>query len=439
VKINIRRSLVSPLIIALLWCLPSTAQPPEIDVATRTAATFKQIKEERLTLQQAWDRKVLTPEVLVYAIGDGTLFEPERGPWNPGTEVHTAARLLEQYLPKSVESPNGWNTTAKLRLGQYFSWKIPARGTLFLEAALADFPPPKPGEAPGPFAEVGGILYFMSQHYMNLGEFGKAAETALKVDLYTEIPEHRSNLYLQAARAYSASGEKQKSSATYQKVIACGYGWATGHALSAMATEAFNDGKLEKGRALLKQPITGRNAEQIRVMLHYRLAWSYFITGEWKAARQSANDAIAQYQSLQDPIKFHGLESYTGQAKELIRKIDYWEPKPVRVDPAVLRLSATGKTALHTMFTVKSYRELSLTATSTNPNITLKLVPKPAAMRDHNDTKGVFEMTTIAPAGNYTAEVAIRARELPGKTWRVPVYVTVASPVSEIKRPVLPR
>src|SRR5690606_5562397 len=98
-------------------------------------------------------------------------------------------------------------------------------------------------------------LYILSNYYRGSGQHTKAYETASKVKEYNLTPIEQSNILLGAARALSATGDKEGALVAFEEVVDLGYGWATGHAYKDMAEILFRDGKKEEARALLQTPI----------------------------------------------------------------------------------------------------------------------------------------------------------------------------------------
>jgi tetratricopeptide (TPR) repeat protein len=303
--------------------LPACAQPPQESEFDRAAGIVEKVRSGKITLEKAFADGLLTRAVLVEIVGTEQALDPGRGFWNPGEETYKWTGFLIEKYPEIFDEKMFLGYGVRLRIALVFMRQRDPRGAQIMEQILTELPREKTDKA-----ILMAALYNLSLYYRSIGEDKKAIETAFKVRDYDTTPADQANILLGAARAAEASGDKAGAKDIYNQIVELGYGWATGQAYIGLAHQLFREGKLEEGRALLKKPIDGLNADQIRVVLDDHLASSYFGTGEYDEARKWAAAAVKQYESLAAPIKNHGLENFYESSKRMPQQIEAAKNNP---------------------------------------------------------------------------------------------------------------
>jgi tetratricopeptide (TPR) repeat protein len=405
---------------AIVWVQSAQAQPPETPTQEVVAKVVEKMRAEKISASKAWDIGLLSKATLLYALSEGKLLDPGRNLlWNPTPETFEWAQLLIDKFPEVLQQPGNLDSAVRLRVALLLMSKRDARGVEMMEEMLAEMPRDRPEPV-----ILDALIYKLSAYYRSKGDNGKALETTLVIREFNSSPADKANTLLNAARTTQAMGDREGAKKLYEEVAGYGYGWATGHAYSALAEYLFRDGKLEEGRALLKKPIEGRNADQIRVVLNQRLAQSYFETGEWDLARQYAKATVDQYNSLSNPIQNHGLEWIVESAKNLPRQIDQWKDKPVQVSPTKINMQKTAdenSEAVHTYFHISSYRAITPKASSTDPDVKVWLLQSPEGYDSKNYRMMGIEISPAALKKELKAEIVVTVKEFPDVTFRIPI------------------
>jgi hypothetical protein len=378
----------------------------------------------QLTPQAAWDKALLNEETLLFLIEHPDLLDQGQAHWELGPEADAMAKLLLRVKPDVADDPSHLSTDAQIFLAQYWNTKSDARAATILEKLLASLPRRGLHEA-----IIDKVIYNLYLYYSDSGQPQKAAATAMKaLEFESTSPPFKANLLLSAARAFWQAGDKTRADEVYAQVIGYGYGWASGHALSDQATHLFAAGKLEEGRALLKQPIKGINAEQIRVALDQQLARSFFESGEWEQAKYFANATITQYQSLKKPIKNQGLEEQVAAAQSTLAEVERWQEHPVVADLPQIEVQQRGNETTHTHFSIRSYRAITPVVSCDSPDVSLQVLQSPYG--ENSDPRGVRVYVRIAPQphlATFNSTIEIRIREMQEVLLRVPVHVRSAT------------
>jgi tetratricopeptide (TPR) repeat protein len=414
------RSLAVLALVLAPGVLPVRAQPPQDDEFAAAAKIVERVKAGELTMEKAFDEGLLTRPVLLAIVSSEKALDAERGLWNPGQETYKWTGLLVEKYPEIFENQTFLGYPARIRIAMYFFNKRDPRGAEMMEKIIAELPREKPD-----IQVLMAALYNLGNHYLYTGEYDKAIATSLKVREFETTPEQQANILLGAARGAWAAGKKDVANKLYQEVIALGYGWATGHAHSDIASHLMAEGKLEEARALMKQPLQGLNGDQFQVILSARLAQSYFETGEWDEAKKWAQTAVQQYEALGNPIKNHGIESTYENAKSLPQQIEQWQKTPVQVmvQKITVKMPKNATQPVRTYFNVNSYRAITPKIVASDPALKTWMFHEPYGYRSRSYKMIGVEVSPEILQRETKPEITVTIEEFPDIVFHIPVAV----------------
>ncbi len=167
----------------------------------------------------------------------------------------------------------------------------------------------------------------LADYHRRRGDWVRAADAQLRTAEYCDNPDEVALSLVGAARSLARGGRWAEACKLYDRVEQFGYGWATGIACMDRAERLIRDGRHVEARAVLKRPIEGRLAEQVRLGMRTLLAESYHLTGEADLALACCRKVIEDYESLPSPLRNEGLEGMIGRARRLLAELGGAEPK----------------------------------------------------------------------------------------------------------------
>lgn len=176
--------------------------------------------------------------------------------------------------------------------------------------------------------------------------------------------------------------------------------------------------------------LTGQYAEQITVALLSLLSYSYYLTGEFDFSRQYAEQSIAQYKSLKNPLKGERLEEQVDRAYNILSWTKQWEKEPIVCTPRELRVVVRqGGPALRRL-AVHSQGNIPLIVNCDSEKIKAH-AEDIGNQREYDFEKEVaIEIRPEALNKSFDAMLIISSPKFPNFSARVPIHVEVQSSVN---------
>ena len=234
------------------------------------------------------------------------------------------AELLARHGDALLEQPEALPLVARVALADFYARQKDARAIALYESVLRERV--AGGKSVRPVSEVWSLAGF----YRDTGEVERAVATYLRAGDYSTSRHMIDEMKIEAARLLRANGKSERAGLLYQQVQSEGAGWMKGMALYDEARALMAQGQHEEARQLLKTPVEGKNAEQVKVGLLALLGDSYLRTGDMEEARRYSRSALEQYNGLSKPLQGEGLREVVHAAQERLRTI---EEKSAPVDP----------------------------------------------------------------------------------------------------------
>ena len=238
-------------------------------------------------------------------------------------------------------------------------------------------------------------------------------------------------MLLKTARAWKYAGDQAKASVFYQKTVADGDGWMGGLALWDQADALLQAGKDEQARAVLKTPVGGFHAEQIKIALLSQLGYSYYRTGEWEQAKKYCDETIALSEKA-PLLPDAGLEQRVMQAREVLRLIGHWQNRPLICEPLEISTTVAQNTVsqpIAVFFTIRTFGEIPLTISCDDPRLTTRVAPKGVAGDAANyHFLGKDVLVQIAPQvlnQDFETTLLVKSPQFAGFEERVKIRVEV--------------
>lgn len=441
---------------------PAPIEP--VRVAALLAIT--QISQGQLTPQQAWERDLLNANDIVQLLNQPRRLTPAESNEELKRDL---AGLLVRYAPATVATPKTLSARVRLELGIYYSSIGDARAIPLCQALIAEKLDGKQEKIPtGAAAEpdnvslwLGSVIY-LAQYYQNVGQWEKAAETwerALK--FWQDADWFQSSVRIEAARAYTVTGQDNKAQNLYSQVAQYDDGYFTGLAIHDQASRLIYKGKIKAGQTLLTTFFRQQSASQksdrealenavktgtlnledkigpvivsadarsnpINIALLTLLSYSYYLEGKFDLAKQYARKSIAQYQSLKNPGKNQGLESEMDKAKGILSWSERWEKQPIIVEPTEIRVLGRWKEKFSWSLQIQTDPAIPLTITVDNPKVHILHADKPANLKEFYFEKQVaVEIARENMGESVLANLIVSSPQFPNFSVRVPLSVRV--------------
>jgi tetratricopeptide (TPR) repeat protein len=406
-----------------LGVLPACAQDNAL--SEKTAIVLKKMRDEKISAPKAFDDKLLTKDVLLFALGEKDLLDPGNAKWNGAPETMAWSQILVEQFPELIEKPNAISPAAQIKVARWLLSQKDARVETMAENILKTNATEKPD-----LENVSMALYILSGYYRKKGETEKAIATALRIEEFSKDPRIIGSHIFSAIDIALQAGDKAKAQQLMDKAIAYGNGELTGRAYKTMAGQLSKEGKWEEARAVLQKPITGEGAALARVQLDSQLMQSYFGRGEWNEARKWAKTTVEHYDALSDDDKKKQeyLKWTIENAKNIPEQIAQWQKSPVQIQNQQIRIRvAPGQTEpVRTYFNANSYRDFTIKAVSDNPDISVWPLQSP---QDYEMRQYQMVGVEIAPAAvqkSGKAELTVSFDEFPNTTFKIPIDIQVS-------------
>jgi hypothetical protein len=337
--------------------------------------------------------------------------------------VHGLAAIVATKAPELIADVERVAPQAKVRLAPYFLETRDPRAVPFYESILAALPQPPRDQDALP-------VFKLSDYYAAIGDYKKAAETRLRMKDYTTKQQFLANSEVEAARFYMQIGEEGKAQKLYEGASSHGYGWATGLVLIDQGRALMARGKYEEARQLLSTPVTGQYAEDIEPVKQMLLGDTYFQSGDLESARRNLQAAITAYNV--DPTKLpgEGLEGIFAAAQERLQVVERWIKEPIQIEPKELRIAVNDKSLIRRV-RVRTSRDVPLTVTSSDKNVTVRVVSldgwekKPQSETARESEKEVI--VEIAPQASQKQKKAMLTIGSPQFAYQVQLPIRVES------------
>jgi tetratricopeptide (TPR) repeat protein len=407
-----------------LGVLPAQAQAPDKALSEKTTLVLKKMRDEKISAQKAFDNKLLTGDVLLYALGEKEVLDPGDAKWNGAPETMAWAQLLVEQFPELLEKPGALSPIAQIKVMRWLLSQKDARVETLAESILKNNATGKPD-----LENVGSALYTLSSYYQEKGETEKAIATALRIEEFSKDPQKIGSHIFYAVSIATQAGDKARAQQLIDKIIGYGNGELTGRVYMVMANQLSREGKLEEARAVLQKPIAGEGAELARIQLDSQLMQSYFSRGEWDEARKWAKTTIEHYNALSedDKKKKEYLKWTIENAKNIPGQIEQWQKGPVQTYNTQIRVRvAPGETEpVRTYFNVNSYRDFTVKGVADNPAISVWPLQSP---QDYDMSAYQMVGVEIAPAAlqkSGKAELTVSFDEFPNTTLKIPIVIEV--------------
>ena len=197
---------------------------------------------------------------------------------------------------------------------------------------------------------------------------------------------------------------------------------ASANLFAAPEATAQGETPTEEAKAPPVVSLTGSHGDQIAVALLSLLSYSYYKTGEFDFARQYAQQSIAQYQGLKNPLKGEGLEEQVERAHNILAQIALWQKTPVIVEPNEISLVAGSEPSF--VLKVQTREEVPLTFVSNNDKVTASLIKAGATQAELYT--GQMVLVRVAPDAmkpGFKANLTLSSEKLPGVKVQVPLTV----------------
>lgn len=329
------------------------------------------------------------------------------------------AKLFVQQFSERLQNLTKLSPTLKLGIGNYYRSVRDDKCVALYESILASIPQPTNTEC--------AALTRLAQYYAETKQFEKAGDTLSRAAQYSSSNIFLPLSFLDGARYYNVAGNFDKAEALYTKIPQYNFIWATGMALYDRASLKIQQNKHSEARQLLQQPLSGQNAEQVKVGLLALLAYSYYCTEEFESATTVANEAIKQFKALANPFKGENIENQAASAQEILRRIELWKKQPLiseaREWTIYLLPAESGSKKVMRRFFVSVKHSTPLVITSDKPALEVRPGSdiKSRAYDVRQDVIIEFVPEKAGPV--FDAFVTISSPQYPKHQLRVPVHV----------------
>lgn len=398
--------------------LPSPQLPSTIDEnLLAQPALMEQLRSGSLKLEEAWQKGTLNAQN-VQALLEGSL-----GGWTAQDRALRAslAGLLMQHAPQSLAPVDALSRSLKRALADYYANQKDERAIPLYEGLAA--------RAEYSTYEKGLLLETLGYFQRDLNQVKPAMATFMRArEKFVEMKQKHaaSGMLIEVARLHGTLGEATKAQALYEQAEREGDGWTTGLSRYEQARVLMKNGKHEAARALLQKPLSGQNAEQIKVGFLSLLAQSYYATGDKANSRRFGEAAIAQYKSLKAPLQGEGLETEVKRARNILSWLERWQKTPLAAEPGEIRLVAGGEPSF--ALGVRTREAVPLTIISDNAQVTVILIKQAETRAEfYTHQQLLVRVATAAMKPGFKANITLSSEKLPG------VKVTVPLLVSELK------
>ena len=336
------------------------------------------------------------------------------------------AALLARHGGALLQEPEALPLVARVALADHYARQKDARAVAFYESALAERL--AGGKSVRPVSELWGLAHF----YRDTGEMEQAVASYLRAGDYSTSRHMIDEMRIEAARLLMARGQSERAGVLYQQVQSEGAGWMKGLALYDQANGLMAQGQHESARQLLKTPVAGKNAEQIKVALLSLLGYSYYKTGELETARQYAQQSLKQAASVK-LIANEGLEAQLDIAETVLRWSEQWPKTPIVVEPQEMGVTLftnelQSKTVAHRVL-ARTFRDVPLEVQIDNPQIKGHVMPEKRETAYFVQKEVMLEVVPGALTQNVDATLTMSSPQFPAYQARIPIHIEVPKPI----------
>jgi tetratricopeptide (TPR) repeat protein len=349
--------------------------------------------------------------------------------------AHKAARLavaglLVRYNGELLRAPEKPSSRLRLAVADYYASLPDEKAVALYEGLLQEW------EKTGRKQQEPFALEKLAAYYQATNQFGKAAELMAQVEKYTTIPALVGNWQVQAGRLYLEAGDEEKAIALFQKVsnAQSNWGWAKGLALTHWSRALIAKGRFEEARKVLSVPVTGQHADQIKVELLTKLAYSYYREGNFATAQKVSSEAIAAYNSLSAPLQGEDLEGAVSMASGYLSGSQLWSREPVVCQPRALSANIEGplrdveSVTFH--LDIRTPQPTALNISASDARIRIKTQGDAKDESYYFRTEAAVEVVLHDITGTLDAWITVSSLDHPGFEARVPLHINIPKPIA---------
>jgi tetratricopeptide (TPR) repeat protein len=393
------------------------AQTAIVEAVHRHVPTLiEQMLQGKLTPQKAWDEKLLNVDDLLW------IFTSHIDPWGSfnwkfNVQVRRGlAALLAQHGADKVAQAEKLPPNVRLWLTDYYQSIGDEKAIVVGESILKEIKTPIKSENSLVFQTVERLAWY----YNGKRNYKKSAETWLRMEHFYEdtgwwVPD----AIFWAARMYLLAGNRARAWELFARVPEYNNGFFSGMSRFDQAGLLLSEGKIEEARQLLKQPLTGDDADRVRVAILASLGRSYYLTGNFAEARQYSQESLKLYkaQRARDP------EATFGLAQQTLQLIEQWSKEPIFCEPKTLdvAIKEDDKSPIILRLALHTFRKIPLILHIDSPSVTVQLAEF-----------GWSDETIIEQAVDIKREIVVRVRPetiLEG----LDATLTISSPESDFQ------
>jgi len=300
-----------------------------------TPAVWEAMKSGKMTPEDAWKQGLLDLQVVQAGLSQGLAGGEDDG----SRQLRLAlGGALVQHAPEVVKDAPRQPKAVQLALADFYASRGDEKAVALYEAVL--------GQTKAPY-EQGLVFKALGQFYADQKQPQKAQEAFERGNqvLTGKFPHFAGEMLILAARTWTKLGQFDKARLLDERVEKEGDAWMSGMALYDQASALIDQEQHEQARALLRTPVSGYGADQVRIGLTSLLASSYYRTGQWKEARQEVEAVAAQAQAVGHLRPGAGLEWQVTNAQQIQTSITKWSQTPLSVDQARVSLEFSQEQA----------------------------------------------------------------------------------------------
>ncbi|MDQ3814357.1 MAG: tetratricopeptide repeat protein [Armatimonadota bacterium] len=410
--------------------VPAPISPAAINAPLVVA----RIKAGEMTVEEAWQKGLLKEDDLLFLLGQEG---GDRGSLNLVDTSGLGSALVElliKHYPERVAKPESLSAGVRFRLADYYfkrNRKDPQAGRL-LEGILKEIRTTVKAESatrailPWYYEPASTLL---GEHYQDTGQYQKALDTFLGALKNSKHPGYAGDWMLAAARTAMQMGDEKKAQQFYAQVKQYGSAWAAGTAVGDQAELLMDEKKFAEARRLLQPALATAGTNSIRIVLLKKLGYLYYVAGEFDTARKHFEEALAHFNSLNNPRPGNGLDITISVVKGYLRYIDQWTKQPIVCRPDEVRLVMDDPhKPVKTTLIVQTFHLVPLTVIADNPNVQVSIIDRGSkdpsvSGGTHVERQIIVEIAPLAAHENLDAAIIVSSQEILHFKLRVPLHI----------------